>query len=235
DNRYGTGQSTIDGILRATNRLLAGSTFVVAGYGWCGKGLSQRARGMGAQVIVTEVDPIRALEAVMDGFRVMSLDDAAPLGDIFVTVTGCSGVVSERHFRRMKDGAIVANAGHFDVEIDLPALKRQSRRRQLMRGGIHQYVLKNARRLNVLGEGRLVNLACAEGHPSSVMDLSFANQALSCEYLSRNARRLTPKVYPVPEEIDRQIAQLKLKALGVSIDTLTPAQRRYLTSWELGT
>jgi adenosylhomocysteinase len=235
DNRYGTGQSTIDGILRATNRLLAGSTFVVAGYGWCGKGLSQRARGMGAQVIVTEVDPIRALEAVMDGFRVMSLDHAAPLGDIFVTVTGCSGVISERHFRRMKDGVIVANAGHFDVEIDLPALKRLSRSRQLMRDGIHHYALKNGRRLNVLGEGRLVNLACAEGHPSSVMDLSFANQALSCEYLSRNARRLTPKVYPVPEEIDRQIAQLKLKALGVAIDTLTPAQRRYLTSWELGT
>ena len=235
DNRYGTGQSTIDGILRATNRLLAGSVFVVSGYGWCGKGLAQRARGMGARVVVTEVNPIQALEAVMDGFQVMSLNDAARLGDLFVTVTGCSGVITERHFRRMKDGAIVANAGHFDVEIDLTTLKRLSRRVTAMRSGIRQYVLRDGRRINLLGEGRLVNLACAEGHPPSVMDLSFANQALACEYLNRSARRLAPKVYPVPVEIDREIAALKLKALGVSIDRLTPAQQRYLASWELGT
>lgn len=235
DNRYGTGQSTIDGILRSTNRLLAGSHFVISGYGWCGKGLAQRARGMGAQVIITEVDSIRALEAIMDGFRVMSLDEAAPLGDVFVTVTGCLEVITERHFKRMKDGAIIANSGHFDVEIDVACLKRLSRRHQLIRTGMEQYTLKNGRRINLLGQGRLVNLACAEGHPPSVMDLSFANQALSCEYLSRYARRLSPKVYPVPDEIDQQIARLKLKALGVSIDRLTQAQRRYLSSWELGT
>ena len=235
DNRYGTGQSTIDGILRATNRLLAGSVFVVAGYGWCGKGLAQRARGMGARVIVTEINPIAALEAVMDGFQVMRVDEAVRVGEIFVTVTGCSGVIGQRHFRRMKDGAIIANSGHFDVEIDLVALKHLSRSSGLMRNGIRQYVLSNGRRINVLGEGRLVNLACAEGHPSSVMDLSFANQALACEYLNRQGRRLAPKVYPVPPEVDRKIAQMKLQALGVSIDTLTPAQQRYLSSWELGT
>ena len=235
DNRYGTGQSTIDGILRATNRLLAGSVFVVCGYGWCGKGLAQRARGMGSHVMVTEINPVRALEAVMDGFTVMSLNDAARLGDIFVTVTGCSSVISARHFTRMKDGAILANSGHFDVEIDLKALKRLSRSHRLMRQGIDQYVLRNGRRLNVLGEGRLVNLACAEGHPPSVMDLSFANQALSCEYLSREGRRLARTVHPVPEAIDREIATLKLKALGVSVDTLSAAQQRYLASWELGT
>ncbi len=235
DNRYGTGQSTIDGILRSTNRLLAGSAFVVSGYGWCGKGLAQRARGMGAQVVVTEVDPIRALEAVMDGFRVMSLDQAAPLGDIFVTVTGCSSVISERHFRRMKDGAVVANSGHFDVEIDLPALRRLSVRHRHIRNGLEQFQLRDGRVINLLGEGRLVNLSCAEGHPSTVMDLSFANQALACEYLSRAARRLSPKVYPVPEEIDRKIAALKLKAFGIAIDTLTAQQHRYLASWELGT
>ena len=235
DNRYGTGQSTIDGILRATNRLLAGSVFVVSGYGWCGKGVAQRARGMGARVIVTEVNPIQALEAVMDGFQVMSLNDAARVGDLFVTVTGCAEVITERHFRRMKDGAILANAGHFDVEIDLKTLKRLTRRSQAMRNGLHQYVLRNGRRINLLGEGRLVNLACAEGHPSSVMDLSFANQALACEYLSRRARHLAPKVYPVPADIDRAIATLKLKALGISLDRLTPTQQRYLSSWELGT
>lgn len=235
DNRYGTGQSTIDGILRATNRLLAGSVFVVAGYGWCGKGLAQRARGLGARVVVTEVNPIRALEAVMDGFQVMRLDDAARVGDILVTVTGCSDVITEHHFRRMKDGAIIANSGHFDVEIDLMALKRLSRRHQLMRSGIHQYVLNSGRRVNLLGEGRLVNLACAEGHPSAVMDLSFANQALASEYLHRHAGRLAPKVYPVPHEIDRQIAALKLKALGVSLDRLSSQQHHYLSSWELGT
>jgi len=236
DNRYGTGQSTIDGILRATNRLLAGSAFVIAGYGWCGKGLAQRAKGMGAQVIVTEIDPIRALEAVMDGFRVMPLEDAAPIGDIFITVTGCSEVIGERHFRKMKDGAIVANSGHFDVEIDLKALKRLSKSHGVMRNGIDQYRLtNNGRRINVLGEGRLVNLACAEGHPSNVMDLSFANQALACEYLVKSGRQLSRKVYPVPEEIDREIASLKLKALGVSTDRLTPSQQRYLASWEIGT
>ena len=235
DNRYGTGQSTIDGILRATNRLLAGSVFVVAGYGWCGKGLAQRARGMGAHVIVTEVDPVRGLEAVMDGFEVMGLREAARRGDLFVTVTGCSQVLTAAHFARMKDGAVVANAGHFDVEIDLKALRRLSRRRRLMRAGIHQYVLKNGRRINLLAEGRLVNLACAEGHPPGVMDMSFANQALASEYLAREGRRLAPHVYPVPKEIDGEIARLKLKALGVSLDRLTSAQRRYLSSWELGT
>ncbi|MBI3321724.1 MAG: adenosylhomocysteinase [Candidatus Omnitrophica bacterium] len=235
DNRYGTGQSTIDGILRATNRLLAGSVFVVAGYGWCGKGLAQRARGMGAHVIVTEVDPLRGLEAVMDGFEVMSLRDAARRGDLFVTVTGCSQVLTAAHFSRMKDGAVIANAGHFDVEIDLKALRRLSRRQRILREGIRQHVLTNGRRVNVLAEGRLVNLACAEGHPPGVMDMSFANQALASEYLVREGKRLSPHVYPVPKEIDREIARLKLKALGVAIDRLTPSQRRYLSSWELGT
>ena len=235
DNRYGTGQSTIDGILRATNHLLAGSVFVVAGYGWCGKVLAQRAKGMGAHVIVAEVDPIRGLEAVMDGFQVMSLKEAARRGDIFVTVTGCCQVLTGAHFLRMKDGAIVANSGHFDVEIDLQALKGLSRRRQVMRNGIHQYLLKNGRRLNVLGEGRLVNLACAEGHPPGVMDMSFANQALAAEYLVQHGSRLAPHVYPVPKEIDQRIARLKLAALGVTLDRLTPVQRKYLSSWELGT
>ncbi len=235
DNRYGTGQSTIDGIVRATNSLLAGSVFVVCGYGWCGKGLSQRARGMGAHVIVTEINPTRALEAVMDGFQVMSLNEAARVGDIFVTVTGCSGVIQRQHFLRMKDGAIVANSGHFDVEIDLAALKQLSRSDRIVRNSIHQYVLKGGRRVNVLAEGRLVNLACAEGHPSTVMDLSFSNQALSSEYLRRNATRLERKVYPVPAELDQRIAAMKLKALGVAIDRLNAAQRNYLSSWEVGT
>jgi len=235
DNRYGTGQSTIDGILRSTNRLLAGSVFVVSGYGWCGKGLAQRARGMGAQVIVTEIDPIKGLEAVMDGFQVMSLKEAAGRGDLFVTVTGCCQVITAAHFARMKDGAIVANSGHFDVEIDLAVLKRMSRRRDVLRSGIHQYTLKNGRRISVLGEGRLVNLACAEGHPPGVMDMSFANQALACEYLKRQGRRLAPHVYPVPAEIDREIARVKLAALGVTLDRLTSVQQRYLSSWELGT
>ena len=235
DNRYGTGQSTIDGILRATNRLLAGSVFVVAGYGWCGKGLAQRARGLGAHVIVTEIDPIKGLEAVMDGFDVMGMREAAPRGDLFVTVTGCSRVLTTEHFTRMKDGAIIANSGHFDVEIDLPGLQRLTTRRQVMRNGIHQHLLKNGRRVNVLGEGRLVNLACAEGHPPGVMDMSFANQALACEYLIRRKSRIAPHVYPVPKEIDREIARLKLSAIGVSIDRLTPEQQRYLSSWELGT
>ena len=235
DNRYGTGQSTIDGILRATNRLLAGSVFVVAGYGWCGKGLARRAQGMGAQVIVTEIDPVRGLEALMDGFQVMNLQQAARRADIVVTVTGCSGVLTTKHFLGMKDGAVIANAGHFDVEIDLAALKTLSRSRKQLRSGIDQYMLKNGRRVNVLGEGRLVNLACAEGHPPGVMDMSFANQALCCEHLRRHGARMKPHVYPVPPEIDRQIARLKLAGLGVSIDRLTPSQRRYLSSWELGT
>ncbi|MBI3321547.1 MAG: adenosylhomocysteinase [Candidatus Omnitrophica bacterium] len=236
DNRYGTGQSTIDGILRATNRLLAGSVFVIAGYGWCGKGLAQRARGMGAHVIVAEVDPIKALEGVMDGFDVMSLREAARRGDIFVTVTGCSGVLRAEHFLRMKDGAVIANAGHFDVELDLPALEGLSTRCQPMREGIHQYTLRrNGRRISVLAQGRLVNLSCAEGHPPGVMDMSFANQALACEYLKQHGRQLEPHVYPMPKEIDRAIAQLKLRALGVSIDRLTPTQEKYLSSWELGT
>jgi len=235
DNRYGTGQSTIDGILRATNRLIAGSVFVISGYGWCGKGLAQRARGMGAHVIVTEVDPVKALEAVMDGFEVVRLAEAAPRGDIFVTVTGCSQVLTPAHFARMKDGAIVANSGHFDVEIDMPGLKRLARRCRRVRGEIDQYVLRSGRCINVLGEGRLVNLACAEGHPPGVMDMSFANQALACEYLVREGSRLQPHVYPVPPEIDREIARLKLTALGVSVDRLTPHQQQYLSSWELGT
>jgi len=235
DNRYGTGQSTIDGILRATNRLLAGSIFVVAGYGWCGKGLAQRARGMGAQVLVTEIDPIKGLEAVMDGFQVMSMAEAAKRGDFFVTVTGCSEVIREEHFSRMKDGAIVSNSGHFDVEIDLATLKRMSRRVSVARTGIHQYTLKNGRTINVLGEGRLVNLACAEGHPPGVMDMSFANQALSCEYIKERGARMKPHVYPVPKEIDQEIARLKLASLGLSIDALTPSQKKYLASWEIGT
>ena len=235
DNRYGTGQSTIDGILRSTNRLLAGSVFVIAGYGWCGKGLAQRAKGLGASVIVTEIDPIKALEAVMDGFQVMTMKQAASRGEFFVTVTGCSNVVTAEHVARMKDGAVVANSGHFDVEIDLEGVKRIAARRQQMREHITQFTLKDGRRVNVLGEGRLVNLACAEGHPPGVMDMSFANQALSAEYLVQHSRRLEPHVYSVPKEIDREIARLKLAALGVSLDRLTPEQQKYLSSWELGT
>ncbi len=235
DNRYGTGQSTIDGILRATNQLIAGSVFVIAGYGWCGKGLAQRARGQGARVVVTEIDPIKGLEAVMDGFEVMSMKEAAPQGDFFVTVTGCSAVLRAEHFARLKDGAVIANSGHFDVEIDLAALKQLAHSHRVMRQGIDQYVLKNGRRINVLGEGRLVNLACAEGHPPGVMDMSFANQALASEYLVKHAKHLEPHVYPVPKEIDQEIARLKLKALGVGLDRLTPAQEKYLSSWEVGT
>ncbi len=235
DNRYGTGQSTIDGIVRATNRLLAGSVFVVAGYGWCGKGLAQRARGMGARVIVTEIDSIKALEAVMDGFQVMPMNQAASLGDIFVTVTGCSSVIRREHFESMKDGAIVSNSGHFDVEIALEDLKALSRSVQVVRGGIQQHTQKDGRKINILGEGRLVNLACAEGHPPGVMDMSFANQALGCEYIKNNASKLERKVYPIPEEIDREIARMKLSAIGVGIDKLTAEQQKYLSSWEVGT
>jgi adenosylhomocysteinase len=235
DNRYGTGQSTVDGIIRATNLLMAGTRFVVCGYGWCGRGVAMRARGMGAQVIVTEADPLRALEAVMDGYSVMPIKEAARIGDVFVTVTGDTKVISTEHFRLMKDGAIICNSGHFNVELDLDGLARMSRARRKIRDFVEEYRLKSGRRINVLGEGRLINLAAAEGHPASVMDMSFANQALSALYLTQKADRLEPKVYPVPAEIDKRIARLKLKALGVSIDTLTAEQAAYLTSWELGT
>lgn len=235
DNRYGTGQSTIDGIIRATNRLLAGSRFVVCGYGWCGRGVAMRARGMGANVIVCEADPLRALEAVMDGYSVMPIKEAAKIGDIFVTLTGDVSVLGPEHFKEMKDGAIICNAGHFNVEIDIPALWKMSKKKRKIREFVEEYSLKNGKRLNLLGEGRLVNLAAAEGHPASVMDMSFANQALSCEYIRKNSRKLERKVYKVPLTLDKEIARLKLKSLGVSIDRLTSEQRKYLSSWELGT
>ena len=235
DNRYGTGQSTLDGIIRATNRLLAGTTFVVSGYGWCGKGLAMRARGMGANVVVTEVDHLAALEAVMDGFRVLPLLQAAEIGDFFCTVTGDMHVIDRDHFAVMKDGAIVANSGHFDVEINLDALAEMAVNRRKIREFVEEFTLDDGRRINVLGEGRLVNLAAAEGHPASVMDMSFANQALSAEFMVQKAKTLQRKVYAVPREIDLQIAALKLKAMGIGTDTLTPEQEKYLNSWELGT
>jgi adenosylhomocysteinase len=235
DNRYGTGQSTIDGIVRATNVLLAGKNFVVAGYGWCGRGLAMRARGMGANVIVTEVDPMPALEAVMDGFRVMPMIDAAPIGDIFVTLTGDINVVDKHHFEAMKDGAIVANSGHFNVELNIPALEEMAQEKKLVRPFVEQYILGDDRRINILGEGRLINLASAEGHPASVMDMSFANQALSLEHMVKNSTSMERKVYGVPEEIDRDIARLKLEAMDVEIDKLTEQQIAYLNSWEEGT
>jgi adenosylhomocysteinase len=235
DNRYGTGQSTIDGIVRATNVLLAGKVFVIAGYGWCGRGLAMRARGMGANVVVTEVEPLPALEAVMDGFRVMEMGEAARIGDIFVTVTGDLNVIDKQHFAVMKDGAIIANSGHFNVEINIPVLEKMSVEKRLVRPFVEQYVLDDDRRINLLGEGRLINLAAAEGHPASVMDMSFANQALSVEYVVKNADKLEKKVYSVPQEIDTQIARLKLAAMGVQIDKLTPEQEKYLNSWEEGT
>ncbi|MHB0859624.1 MAG: adenosylhomocysteinase [Anaerolineae bacterium] len=235
DNRYGTGQSTIDGIVRATNVLLAGKVFVVCGYGWCSKGISMRARGMGSNVIVTEVNPLRALEAVMDGFRVMPILEAAPLGDLFVTATGDINVIDRPHFERMKDGAIVANSGHFNVELNLPALAEMADEVVRIRGFVDQYRLRDGRTISVIGEGRLVNLAAAEGHPSAVMDMSFANQALAAEYMLRNHDRLEKAVYTVPADIDRDIARLKLHAMGIAIDTLTDEQERYLTSWEAGT
>ncbi len=235
DNRYGTGQSTIDGIVRATNILLAGKTLVVGGYGWCGRGLASRARGMGANVIVTEVDPLKALEAVMDGYRVMKMEDAAKIGDIFVTLTGDINVIDEHHFEVMKDNAIVCNSGHFNVEINIPSLEKMSKSKRLVRPFVDEYATKDGRRIYILGEGRLINLAAAEGHPASVMDMSFANQALSLEYLTKNAAKLEKKVYSVPEEIDQKIAALKLAAMGVSIDTLTPEQVKYLGSWQEGT
>ena len=235
DNRYGTGQSTIDGIVRATNVLLAGKNFVVAGYGWCGRGLAMRARGMGANVIVTEVDPMPALEAVMDGFRVMPMIDAAPIGDIFVTLTGDINVVDKHHFEAMKDGAIVANSGHFNVELNIPALEEMAQEKRLVRPFVEQYILGDDRRINILGEGRLINLASAEGHPASVMDMSFANQALSLEHMVKNSTSMERKVYGVPEEIDRDIARLKLEAMDVEIGKLTEQQIAYLNSWEEGT
>ncbi len=235
DNRYGTGQSTIDGILRATNRLIAGSYFVVAGYGWCGKGVAQRARGMGATVIVTEVDPIKALEARMDGFLVMPMIEAARLGDFFVTVTGNTSVIRREHFEVMKDGAIVSNSGHFNVEVDIEALEKMSVSKREIRKEVEEYRLQDGRRIFVLAQGRLVNLAAAEGHPASVMDMSFANQALSSEFIVKNHEKLERNVYKVPDEIDREVARLKLKALGIEIDELTPEQVRYLSSWEFGT
>jgi adenosylhomocysteinase len=235
DNRYGTGQSTIDGILRATNRLLAGSIFVVCGYGWCGRGVAMRAHGMGANVIVTEVDPIRALEAVMDGYRVLPMAEAAKLGDFFVTLTGNTDVIREEHFRLMKDGAILANSGHFNVELELDALEAISANKRLVREGIEEYTLPSGPRINVLAEGRLINLAAAEGHPSSVMDMSFANQALAAEYLVQHRSSLEKGVFPVPEAIDRHIAELKLHALGITVDVLTEKQQEYLASWESGT
>jgi adenosylhomocysteinase len=235
DNRYGTGQSTIDGILRATNILLAGLNFVVSGYGWCGRGVSMRARGAGAKVIVCEVDPLRALEAVMDGFQVMSLIDAAKIGDVFVTVTGDKGVITERHFARMKDGAIVANSGHFNVEIDIPALKNLSKKRRIIRDFVEEYTLKNGKKIFLLGEGRLINLAAAEGHPAVVMDMSFANQALSARFLVRQGKKLDKTVYPVPSAIDEEIARMKLKSMGVQIDKLTAEQKAYLSAWQEGT
>jgi adenosylhomocysteinase len=235
DNRYGTGQSTIDGIIRATNRLLAGSTFVVCGYGWCGRGVAMRAHGMGANVIVTEIDPIRALEAVMDGYRVLPMAEAAKVGDFFVTLTGNTDVIREQHFGLMKDGAILANSGHFNVELELDALDKMSVKKTTVRDGIEEYTLPSGTRINVLAEGRLINLAAAEGHPSSVMDMSFANQALAAEYLVKHRNALAKGVYTVPEEIDRRIAELKLQALGITVDTLTDKQQEYLASWESGT
>jgi adenosylhomocysteinase len=235
DNRYGTGQSTLDGIIRATNILLAGKTFVVAGYGWCGRGLASRARGLGANVVVTEVDPLKAIEAVMDGYRVMPMREAACVGDIFVTVTGDLNVIDRDHFEVMKDGAIVANSGHFNVEINIPALEEMSASKRLVRPFVEQYQLKDGRQIHLLGEGRLINLAAAEGHPASVMDMSFANQALAVEYMLKNARQLERQVYSVPQAIDEEIARLKLVSMGVEIDTLTPEQVKYLNSWEEGT
>ncbi|MFN3787519.1 adenosylhomocysteinase [Sulfurihydrogenibium azorense] len=235
DNRYGTGQSTIDGILRATNRLIAGSKFVVAGYGWCGKGVAMRARGMGADVIVTEVDPLKALEAVMDGYRVMPMIEAAKIGDFFVTVTGNINVIDKQHLEVMKDGAIVSNSGHFDVEINLKALQEMAVKTRDIRENVKEYTLKDGRNIYVLAEGRLVNLAAAEGHPAQVMDMSFANQALSAEYVYKNADKLEKTVYKVPDELDFEVARLKLQAMGVQIDMLTPEQIEYLSSWEHGT
>ncbi|PIP70429.1 MAG: adenosylhomocysteinase [Nitrospirae bacterium CG_4_10_14_3_um_filter_44_29] len=235
DNRYGTGQSSMDGIMRATNRLIAGSVFVVAGYGWCGKGIAMRAKGMGARVIITEINPLRGLEATMDGFEVMPMRDAARIGDIFVTATGDINVIYRECFNIMKDGAIFCNSGHFNVEISIDALRKMSKSRRIIRDFVEEYTLSGGKRVYLLGEGRLINLAAAEGHPSAVMDMSFANQALCAEYMVKNYRKLESKVYSVPEKIDAEISKLKLRALGIKIDTLTSEQKKYLESWEMGT
>jgi len=235
DNRYGTGQSTIDGIIRATNKLLAGSNFVVCGYGWCGRGLAMRAQGIGANVIVVEVSPLKGLEAVMDGYRVMTIKEAARIGDVFVTVTGDVNVIRREHFALMKNGAIVCNSGHFNAELDIPALEKLSKSKKTIRDYTVEYKLRNGRKVYLLGEGRLINLAAAEGHPASVMDMSFCNQALGAEYMMKNYRKLKKEVYTVPEPIDNEIARLKLRSLGVKIDVLTAEQKKYLSSWEMGT
>ena len=235
DNRYGTGQSTLDGIIRATNLLLAGLKVVVAGYGWCGRGVAMRAKGHGADVIITEVNPTKAIEAVMDGFRVMPMNEAAKVGDVFVTVTGNKNVIAHDHFERMKDGAVVSNSGHFNVEIDIPALEKLSSGKKPARPFVDEYTMKDGRRIYLLGDGRLINLASAEGHPASVMDMSFANQALAADYMIKNAKDLKPQVYPVPEHLDQQIAKLKLESMGFQIDKLTPEQEHYLASWSEGT
>ncbi len=235
DNRYGTGQSTIDGLLRATNILLAGKKFIVCGYGWCGKGVALRAKGMGAHVAISEVDPVKALEAVMDGFEVSSLDELASQGDIFITVTGDKNVLSKKEFLKMKNGVIIANTGHFNVEIDIPALEKLKKKKRKVREFVEEYILKNGNRIYLLAEGRLLNLAAAEGHPASVMDMSFANQALSAEYIKKYAKTLKNKVYAVPDVIDKEIASLKLKSLGIKIEKLSTEQKKYLSSWKLGT
>jgi adenosylhomocysteinase len=235
DNRYGTGQSTVDGIIRATNVLLAGARFVVAGYGWCGRGVASRARGLGARVIVVEVDPIKALEAVMDGFDVMSMDEAARVGDIFVTLTGNKNVIRKEHFRVMKDGALIANSGHFNVELDIPSLESLAVAQRDARPFVREYRLSDGRALFLLGEGRLINLAAAEGHPAAVMDMSFANQALACEFLVRNARTLEKKVHGVPLEVDQEIARLKLASMGITVEAMTREQEEYQSSWQEGT
>jgi adenosylhomocysteinase len=235
DNRYGTGQSTLDGIIRATNVLLAGLNFVVAGYGWCGRGVAMRAKGMGANVIVTEIDPTKAIEAVMDGFRVMTMKEACSIGDVFVTVTGNKNVIAREHFDKLKGGAILCNSGHFNVEIDLDALAAVSSSRKEARPFVEEFSMKDGRKLYVLGEGRLINLAAAEGHPASVMDMSFANQALSAEYMAKNHASMEKKVYSVPEELDKQVAKMKLESMGFSIDKLTPEQEEYLAGWSEGT
>jgi adenosylhomocysteinase len=235
DNRYGTGQSTIDGIIRATNLLIAGLNVVIAGYGWCGKGTAMRAKGMGANVIITEIDPVKAIEARMDGFSVMEMSKAAEIGDIFITVTGNINVIRMEHFKKMKDGAVVCNSGHFNVEIDLSALANASVSKRKIREFVEEFTLKNGKKVNIIADGRLVNLAAAEGHPASVMDMSFANQALSAEYMVKMGDKLEKRVYVIPEEIDKKIAEMKLKSLGVSIDKLTPEQEKYLNSWKEGT
>lgn len=235
DNRYGTGQSTVDGIIRATNKLLAGCNFVVCGYGWCGRGVAMRAKGMASRVIIVEVDPLPALEATMDGYEVMRMSEAARIGDVFVTTTGDTSVIRREHFILMKDGAILANSGHFNVEINIPALEKLSKKKKRLRDFVDEYILKDGRRIYLLGEGRLINLAAAEGHPAQVMDMSFANQALSVEYIRNNYKKLENQVYKVPEDIDKKIAYLKLKSMGIKIDSLTKEQKDYLSSWELGT